>query len=102
MQNYRVVPDPTRVLPGLGDGAVDAARAQPGHATPGELRDWFWLETSAARLVAAAALAMKDHPDLATQMLALRAMVPREYLGTLAPAIDPVAWRALAGQKKGT
>ena len=78
----------------------DAARAQPGHATPGELKDWFWRETSAARLVAAAALAMKDHPDPLTQMLALRAMVPREYLGTLAPEIDPVAWRSVGSENK--
>ncbi len=66
---------------------VDAAQGQPGRASTSELRDWFWRQTAAARLIAAAARTMIDHPDPFAKILALRAMVPREYLDELAPEI---------------
>jgi len=72
---------------------LDAAQAQPGHASPRELRDWFWRQTAAARLIAAAARTLSDHPDPMVKMLALRAMVPREYLADLTPEIGAHSWR---------
>ena len=71
---------------------LEAAQGQPGRATPRELRDWFWLQTAAARLIAAASRALVDHPDPLMKMLALRAMVPREYLAELVPEIDGQSW----------
>ena len=68
---------------------LDAARGQPGRASSRELADWFWLQTAAARLIGAAAGILAEHPDPMTQALARRALVPREYLGQLAPGIEP-------------
>lgn len=64
---------------------LDAAQGQPGRASSLELRDWFWRQTAAARLIAAACRALADHADPFVKMLALRAMVPREYLADLVP-----------------
>lgn len=72
---------------------LDAAQGQPGRAAPSELRDWFWLQTAAARLIASASRTLANHPDPLVKMLALRAMVPREYLPELAPEIGVQSWR---------
>ena len=66
---------------------LDAARNQPGRASATELRDWFWLQTAAAQLIAATATALLEHPEPMVKLLALRVMVPREYLDRLAPEI---------------
>lgn len=71
---------------------VEAAQGQPGRAAPRELRDWFWLQTAAARLIAAASRKLVDHPDPLVKMLALRAMVPREYLPDLVPELSGQSW----------
>ncbi len=72
---------------------LDAAHGQPGRASPGALRDWFWLQTAAARLIASAARALAEHPDPLVKVLALRAMVPREYLPALLPELATQSWR---------
>ena len=72
---------------------LDASQGQPGRATSSELRHWFWLQTAAARLIASASRALVHHPDPLVKMLALRAMVPREYLPDLAPEIGEHSWR---------
>ena len=72
---------------------LDAAQGQPGRASASELRNWFWRQTAAARLIASAARVLADHPDPFVKMLALRAMVPREYLAELAPEIGAHSWR---------
>ena len=66
---------------------LDAARNQPGRASATELREWFWLQTAAAKLIAATATALLEHPEPMVKLLALRVMVPREYLDRLAPQI---------------
>ena len=72
---------------------LDAAQGQPGRGSATQLQDWFWRETAAARLIAAAARQLMNHDDPMVVMLALRAMVPREYLAELVPEIDPALLR---------
>lgn len=67
----------------------EAAQGQPGRGTSAELRDWFWRDTAAARLVAAAARALLEHPSPLVAGLALRAMVPRQYFAQLMPGVAP-------------
>ncbi len=68
---------------------LEAAQGQPGQGTAAELRDWFWRETAAARLIGSTAAALLDHPNPILQMLAGRALVPREYFPRLLPSLDP-------------
>ena len=68
---------------------LEAARGQPGRATPTALRHWFWQQTAAAALIAAAASALLSHEQPLLRLLAGRALVPREYFATLLPAVDP-------------
>ena len=72
---------------------LEAAQGQPGRGTPTELRDWFWRETAAARLIAAAADALLGHDNPILQFLAGRALVPREYFPVLMPTVDPSQWQ---------
>ena len=69
---------------------LDAAQGQPGRGSAGQLQDWFWRNTAAARLIAAAARKLIHHQDPMVVMLARRAMVPREHLAELAPEIEPI------------
>jgi hypothetical protein len=62
---------------------LDAARAQPGRASPRELHRWFWRDTAAARLIGAVALALRTHPEPLVRLLAARALVPREHEAAL-------------------
>jgi hypothetical protein len=56
-----------------------AAQARPGRATHHRIGEWFWTETAAARLIAAAATALMSHPEPIYQTLADRGMVQRVY-----------------------
>lgn len=62
---------------------MEAAQGQPGRASSGDLRDWFWRNTALARLIGAAAETLLDHPEPILRMLAARALVPREYFSVL-------------------
>jgi hypothetical protein len=68
---------------------LEAAQGQPGRGSASQLQDWFWQDTAVARLVAAAALALIDHPNPIARALGLRAMVPRPYMASLMPGVDP-------------
>jgi len=68
---------------------LEAAQGQPGRGSPTELRDWFWRDTAAARLIAAAASALLEHNEPMLKFLAGRALVPREYFPELIPGDDP-------------
>ena len=67
---------------------LEAAQGQPGRGSPGELRDWFWKDTAAARLIAAAASNLVEHSHPIVRMLGGRALVPREYFPVLLPHLD--------------
>ena len=68
-----------------------AAQGQPGRPGARQLRDWFWQETAAARLIGATASALLGHEDPMLRMLAGRALVPREDMAQLVPAAAPAA-----------
>lgn len=70
---------------------LEAAQGQPGCPSAQELMDWFWQETSMARLIGRAALALLEHEDPMIRGLALRAMVPRQYIPDLMPGRIPVS-----------
>ncbi|MHC4992379.1 MAG: hypothetical protein ACYTGC_15510 [Planctomycetota bacterium] len=71
---------------------MEAAQGQPGRGSAAALRDWFWRDTAAARLIAAAATALLAHPEPIVRWLARRALVPREYVPSLMPTADPALW----------
>ena len=62
---------------------MEGAQGQPGRGSSSELRDWFWRDTAAARLIASAATQLREHPNTIVRALAARAMVPRQYLAGL-------------------
>ena len=68
---------------------LEAAQGQPGRGSSTELRDWFWRDTAAARLIGAAAESLLTHPEPILRMVGGRALVPREYFGVLMPGVDP-------------
>ena len=67
---------------------LEAARGQPGRGSPAELRNWFWRDTAAARLIGSVASALLKRPDPILRVLAGRALVPREYFPVLLPDVD--------------
>ena len=69
--------------------AIEASKAQPGRPSARERDDWFWNETAIAHLIGAAATALIAHESPLVQGLARRAMVPRIYMSTLTPDVDP-------------
>lgn len=69
---------------------LEAVQGQPGRPQPEELRDWFWRETAAARLIAAVARALQSQSDPMLRMLAARALVPREYFDELVNEDTPL------------
>jgi len=71
---------------------LEAAQGQPGRGSSAELRDWFWRETAAARLIGSAATALLTHPNRILTLLAERALVPRGYFPVLMPTVDPSQW----------
>ena len=71
---------------------LEAAQGQPGRGSATELRDWFWRDTAAARLIACAANTLHTHPNQVVRFLAGRALVPREYFPLLMPTIDAQQW----------
>lgn len=71
---------------------LEAAQGQPGRGSPTELRDWFWRDTAAARLIGSAATALLTHANPILQFLAGRALVPREYFSILMPTSDASDW----------
>ena len=68
---------------------LEAARGQPGQGSPTELRDWFWRDTAAARLIASAASTFLGGTNPILRMLGGRGLVPREYFPHLLPDADP-------------
>jgi hypothetical protein len=71
---------------------LEAAQGQPGRGSPTELRDWFWRDTAAARLIGSAATALLAHPNRILAFLGGRGLVPREYFPLLMPKADPAQW----------
>ncbi len=71
---------------------LEAAQGQPGRGTSTEMRDWFWRDTAAARLIGASATALLEHSNPLLKFLAGRALVPREYFSALMPTTDPSSW----------
>lgn len=57
----------------------EAAQGQPGKGNHKQIEEWFWTDTAATRLIAAAAKELQNHPDPFIRLLADRAMVPRIY-----------------------
>jgi len=66
----------------------EAARGRPGNPSSKELRDWFWCDTAAGRLQAAVARTLLQHENPMIRMMALRAIVPREYFPQLLPNVE--------------
>ncbi|MCP4006416.1 MAG: hypothetical protein GY725_19730 [bacterium] len=71
---------------------MQAAQGQPRRGSAKALRDWFWRDTAAARLIGSAATTLLEHPDRLVQFLAGRAVVPREYFPDLMPDADSSDW----------
>jgi len=71
----------------------EAAQGQPGKGSFQKINEWFWTETAAAHLIAAAALALKNHTDPFIRAVSERAMVQRQYQQHL--------FAALGKNKKG-
>ena len=71
---------------------LEAAQGQPGRGSAAELRDWFWRDTAAARLIGLVATALFAHDNPILKFLAGRALVPREYFPVLMPGADPEQW----------
>ena len=57
----------------------EAAQGQPGKGSFQRINEWFWTETAAALLVAAAAVALESHEDQFIRVIAGRALVQRQY-----------------------
>jgi hypothetical protein len=57
----------------------EASLGQPGKGSFQEVNEWFWTETAVAHLIAAAAVALENHPDPIVRTVADRAMVQRQY-----------------------
>lgn len=68
---------------------MEAAQGQPGRGSPSALREWFWTDTGAARLIGAAAGTLLSHPVGLVRVLARRALVPREFFLWLVPGAGP-------------
>jgi hypothetical protein len=71
---------------------LEAAQGQPGRGSVTELRDWFWRDTAAARLIGAAATALITNSNPVLKFLGGRGLVPREYFPLLMPTSDPAEW----------
>ena len=56
---------------------MESRMAQPGTHGPAELRDWFWHETSAGRLLRALNAATEDDPDAGVRDFSRNYLVPR-------------------------
>ena len=78
---------------------MEAAQGQPGRGSAAALRDWFWRDTAAARLIGSAATTLLAHPSPILRFLAGRAMVPRMYFPLLMPTTDPAAWETEGGSR---
>ncbi|MCP4753787.1 MAG: hypothetical protein GY866_23125 [Proteobacteria bacterium] len=57
----------------------EAAEGRPGRKSFQKINEWFWTETAAAHLIAAAALALENHEDHFVRIIVERAMVQRQY-----------------------
>lgn len=57
----------------------EAAQGKPGKGSFQQINDWFWTETAAALLVAAAAVALENHAEQFMRVLATRGLVQRQY-----------------------
>jgi hypothetical protein len=78
---------------------LEAAQGQPGRGAATPLRDWFWRDTAAARLIGSAAMTLLEHPNRLVQHLAGRALVPREYFPNLMPDADPSDFETEGGSR---
>ena len=56
---------------------LEAATAQPGKSSSGELADWFWGETLAGKLLLALKAACLKSSDPSIKMLGTLLLVPR-------------------------
>lgn len=54
----------------------EAATAQPGNATSGEIANWFWNESHAGRLLRDIRVKCREHPDAQVQITAGFTLVP--------------------------
>jgi hypothetical protein len=57
----------------------DAAQGQPGKKSFQQINEWFWTQTAAARLLAAAAIAQENHEDPFVRVVVDNAMIQRQY-----------------------
>jgi hypothetical protein len=65
----------------------ETAQGQPGKGSFQQINEWFWTETAAALLVAAAAVALENHEDPFLRGIAARALVQRQYQEQLFTAL---------------
>ncbi len=66
----------------------EAAQGQPGRGSFQKFNEWFWTETAAAHLIAAAAVALENHSDPFVRIVVERAMVQRQYKDQLFAALE--------------
>ncbi len=55
----------------------EAAQAQPGNATSAEMNDWFWGETTAAKVYFALKDVLVESPDKGLKTFAMGLLIPR-------------------------
>ena len=68
----------------------EAAQGQPGKGSFHRINEWFWTETAAALLVAAAAIALENHEEQFLRVLATRGLVQRQYQEHLFEALGKI------------
>ncbi len=68
----------------------EAAQGQPGKGSFQKINKWFWTETAAAHLIAAAAVALENHTDPFIRAIAKRAMVQRQFKDHLIAGLEMI------------
>ncbi len=76
----------------------EAAQGQPGKGSFQKINKWFWTETAAAHLIAAAAVALENHTDPFIRVVAERAMVQRQFKDHLFAGLEMIK----KGEQKDT
>jgi hypothetical protein len=70
----------------------DAAQGKPGKKSSQQINEWFWTQTAAAHLLAAAAIALENHEDPFVRVVVDGAMIQRQYKEQLFAALLKTKW----------